>query len=125
MVVLMSMNKYGHDLMKGKFVYLSSVSGFVSFGFALLLAGLLFGPRYLRRPFNLVPLRLLGLIGYSAYLWHIPAIVIASKLPFLAQLPPAQRFPLLFFQALIATTLIAAFFYLTVEKPFLVRSRRS
>ena len=60
MVVLMSMNKYGHDLMKGKFVYLSSVSGFVSFGFALLLAGLLFGPRYLRAPFNLVPLRLLG-----------------------------------------------------------------
>jgi peptidoglycan/LPS O-acetylase OafA/YrhL len=122
-IVLWSMNRYGHDLMRGKFVYLVSVGGVTSFGFTLVLAGLLFGATWTRALFNLVPLRLLGLIGYSAYLWHIPAIFIAASLPLIRNTPSGQRFPILFVHALFVTTLIASFFYLAVEKPFLIASR--
>jgi peptidoglycan/LPS O-acetylase OafA/YrhL len=122
-LVFSSMNRYGHDILKGQFVYLASVSGVTSVGFTLVLAGLVFGAGWTRALFNSFPLRLLGLIGYSAYLWHIPVIFVASSIPWIKNIPSGQRFPVLFLHALFATTLIASFFYLAVEKPFLMASR--
>jgi peptidoglycan/LPS O-acetylase OafA/YrhL len=122
-ITLLAMNRYGHHVLKGKMIYLISLSGFISLGFALIIAGLLFGPSWTRAIFNFPPLRLFGLVGYSAYLWHIPVIFVATHIPFIGVLPPAQRFPVIFFHTAIGTLMVASFFYLTVEKPFLIRSR--
>ena len=49
---------------------------FVWFGVAwsLLLLGVLHGPHWLRAPFASVPLRLIGVVSFSAYLWHMPVL---------------------------------------------------
>lgn len=49
---------------------------FVWFGVAwsLLLLGVLHGPHWLRAPFASVPLRLVGVVSFSAYLWHMPVL---------------------------------------------------
>lgn len=49
---------------------------FVFFGLAwsAVLLAILHGPRWLRAPFTLVPMRLIGVISYSAYLWHMPVL---------------------------------------------------
>jgi peptidoglycan/LPS O-acetylase OafA/YrhL len=42
--------------------------------FALLVLGVLTGPRLLRRVFAWAPLRFIGIISYSMYVWHLPII---------------------------------------------------
>jgi len=44
-------------------------------GFGLCLAGILFGANRLRRVFEWNPLRFMGLISYSLYIWHLPLLV--------------------------------------------------
>ena len=124
LVTIVSMNHFGHHILKGKMVNLVSVSALTSLGFTLIMAGLLFGPAWTRLIFSFPTLRLLGLVGYSAYLWHIPMIFVATRIPVFAALSPAQRFPAMFIFAATATIGIASLFYLTVEKPFLLASRR-
>ncbi len=121
--VLETLNRYGHQILKGSSVNLWSVTALVSIGFSLLLAGLLFGPAWTRFLFLFPPLRLFGLVGYSAYLWHIPAIYVASQIPVVAALPPRIRFLVIASEATLVTLLLASFFYLTVEKPFLLMRR--
>lgn len=49
---------------------------FVWFGVAwsLLLLAVLHGPSWLRAPFASAPLRLIGVVSFSAYLWHMPVL---------------------------------------------------
>ena len=49
---------------------------FVFFGatWATLLLAVLHGPRWLRAPFAWAPMRLLGVVSFSAYLWHMPVL---------------------------------------------------
>jgi peptidoglycan/LPS O-acetylase OafA/YrhL len=49
-----------------------------SIGYALCLFGILCGPALLRRPFAWTPLRWLGFISFSLYIWHYPFIVYVS-----------------------------------------------
>ena len=81
-IAILAMNSYGHHINKGRMVYLVSVSSLTSLGFSLIIAGLLFGPRWTRAAFDFPPLRLFGLVGYSAYLWHIPVIFVATQITF-------------------------------------------
>ncbi|WP_165971232.1 acyltransferase family protein [Luteimonas terrae] len=41
---------------------------------ATLLLALLHGPAWLRRPFAWAPMRLVGIVSFSAYLWHMPVL---------------------------------------------------
>ena len=102
--------------------YMREIS--VSIGFILILAGLLWGGERLQARFSLAPLRLIGIIGFSAYLWHLPVITLLLRFPDIATLSPSAEFLTMLWRVSIAVVLVSAFFYLTVEKPFLLIGRR-
>ena len=49
---------------------------FLFFGvlWSVLLLAVLHGPGWLRRPFSARPIRLVGVVSFSAYLWHMPVL---------------------------------------------------
>ena len=48
----------------------------LSFGFGACIAAILYGPTSLKRPFEWAPLRWVGLISYSLYMWHLPLLIL-------------------------------------------------
>jgi len=44
-------------------------------GYGLCVTALLFGPANLRRPLEWMPVRWLGYISYSLYMWHLPILI--------------------------------------------------
>jgi peptidoglycan/LPS O-acetylase OafA/YrhL len=96
----------------------------VSIGFSLVIAGLFMGSGALRWLFGITPLRFIGIVGYSAYLWHMPLIYLINKYPAIAALPPEQRFHRVTLCTAVAVALISGIVFLAVEKPFLLLGRR-
>jgi peptidoglycan/LPS O-acetylase OafA/YrhL len=74
-----------------------------------LLLGILHGRGLMRRMLEWPPLRYLGLISYSAYLWHLKILSDVSGL----HLPP-QLGLLVFFAVVIAVSSVS---YFLIEKP--------
>jgi peptidoglycan/LPS O-acetylase OafA/YrhL len=62
----------------------------LSVGYGLCILALLFGTSQLRLPFEWAPLRGIGLISYSMYMWHLPLLGrVAAYVQFIqAALPP-------------------------------------
>lgn len=134
-VVLYAMNKVswfasqvGYDYRK----YVTDPQGRVPYylhgipfavGFTLIIAGVLFGATWLQSAFSFTPLRLIGVLGYSIYLWHLSIIIVLGTLPAVVALTPAQRFPVLLAAGAAATLLISVGSYLSIEKPFILRGR--
>jgi peptidoglycan/LPS O-acetylase OafA/YrhL len=93
-----------------------------AFGFALLLWATLLGPRWIGAPWRWKPLRALGLLTYSMYLWHWQ---VSEQVRLLTQPPwgpktTASRIALVF----VFTLVVAIGSYFLVEKPFMAMRRR-
>lgn len=86
----------------------------VGIGYGTLALAALWGSRAVRFVFELPPLRFIGLISYSLYLWHVPFI--DSILPNVGVWPLALR--------VVAAFVMAYLSYQCVERPFLKRRHR-
>ena len=86
---------------------------FVFFGlaWATVLLAVLRGPDWLRRPFCSVPLRLAGVVSFSAYLWHLP-VMAAMRWLGIADWPGGGWWTLL------AIAVAAMASYLAIERPW-------
>lgn len=86
---------------------------FVFFGvtWATLLLAVLHGPRALRAPFAWAPMRLLGIVSFSAYLWHMPVLFALRALG-------ARAWPLAGWWVFAATMGVAMASFLLVERPW-------
>ncbi len=93
-------------------------------GFSLIVAGLVLGGKWLQTCFSFFPLRFIGLIGYSIFLWHNAIIHLFITYPAIINVPLPQRFPALWGAAFCAVVLIATGSFLAIEKPFMLYGRR-
>ena len=90
-------------------------------GYGLCLFAILHGPASLRRPFEWLPLRWIGLISYSLYIWHDPFVIIfqiyfLSKFQVLGWASSTQ-YMLFVLWVLVTVFPLAITFYRWVEMP--------
>jgi peptidoglycan/LPS O-acetylase OafA/YrhL len=90
--------------------------------YAALTLGVLWAPRWLRAIFELGPLRFIGLISYSLYLWHLPILLFATR--YALALPVDFRIGFEVFVGFAVAVPVAYLSYQLVERPFLARRRR-
>jgi hypothetical protein len=74
--------------------------------------------------YTLGPARLLGLLGYSIYLWHLTIIQTVYRFASVQDARGPTRFWLLLGYTMLMVMGLSVFFYLTVEKPFIIRARQ-
>ena len=86
----------------------------VGLGYGGLMLAILWGGRWIRFPFEFAPMRIIGLVSYSLYLWHLPNI--HGDVPLFAGAPLAV--------ALAGAFLVAYLSYQFIERPFLKRRHR-
>jgi peptidoglycan/LPS O-acetylase OafA/YrhL len=91
------------------------VPGLIGLAYGTLLLAIVWGNGLIRAPFECYPLRFIGLISFSLYLWHLP--LIHPLIPALASHSLLKVWlPLAF--------VVAYLSYQLVERPFLQRQRR-
>ena len=86
---------------------------FLFFGLAWsgLLLAVLHGPRWLRAPFAWAPMRLVGIVSFSLYLWHMPVLVGLRA-------AGLSGWPLAGWWALLVSIAVAMLSYLAFERPW-------
>ena len=90
--------------------------------YAALTLGVLWAPRWLRAVFELWPLRFIGLISYSLYLWHLPILTLTKN--FAMTLPQGTRIGFEILVGVFVAIPVAYLSYQFVERPFLARRRK-
>lgn len=86
---------------------------FLFFGlvWSCLLLSVLRGPGWLRAPFAWAPVRLLGVVSFSAYLWHMPVLLGLDALG-------ARNWPLATLVVLLAVAGVSMASFLVFERPW-------
>jgi|GEM_PF-1073278 len=93
--------------------------------YGLLIGGVALGVPALRKLFGLSGLALFGVLGYSIYLVHMQLLYLFNTFPSIFYSSPGVHMAKLFFSAGTAVLICATGLYLAVERPFIIRSRRS
>lgn len=97
---------------------------FISLGFTLVLAGALFGGPWIRVALSITPLRILGILSYSIYLFHLPILHNVVQVFSGIHSTPDIKFALYLGGTLAETIVVATVVYLFIEKPFIILARR-
>src|SRR5579863_9210440 len=93
----------------------------LSFGFGACIAAILYGPPSLKRPFEWTPLRWIGLISYSLYMWHLPLLILYQSrvLPLFHISNKYLAYSTYWLWGLLVIFPFAFLSYLLVEKPWM------
>ncbi len=93
----------------------------LALGFGACIAAILYGSSGLRRMFEWKPLRWVGLISFSLYIWHLPLLVLFQTrlLPLFHISNRYVSYSLLWLWALLIIFPIAFLSYLIIEKPWM------
>jgi len=91
----------------------------ISLSFGLCVLALLFGSAWLKWPFEWSPLRWIGMISYSLYMWHLPFLLMFIKWgqPLLSGWSPEQAYGVYWIWVLLVIIPFCFLFYIWVEKP--------
>jgi len=90
-----------------------------SLSFGLCIIALLFGSTRFKRPFEWLPLRWLGMISFSLYMWHLPLlrVFMAWSQPLLRGWPPLLAYSVYWLWVLVVIIPFSFLFFTLVEKP--------
>ena len=94
----------------------------VGIGYGALVLGVLLGSRAIRAPFEASPVRFVGLISYSLYLWHVP--VLRAFKPHFTSAPLLVQSVIALAVGVFVAIPVAYVSYQLVERPFLRRRHR-
>lgn len=94
--------------------------GFAS-GFGLCMTAILFGPASLKYPFEWGPLRWVGLISYSLYIWHIPILLffMSHVLPYFQGWRHSAIYGLYWLCVLLVVFPFSYLVYRAIEQPWI------
>jgi peptidoglycan/LPS O-acetylase OafA/YrhL len=93
-------------------------------GITLILAGLVFGAPVVKSIFSLTPVRVIGIISYSAFLWHGLLLYAIERFPAIQAMTPDERLVPIIVRVVPLLLLVSIASYIFIEKPFLVTARR-
>lgn len=106
-----------------RFYYLETTT--MAVGFGLMVHGVVTARgTLLTAVFRSRPARLVGILGFAIYLWHMPLLYLYNHIGPIATLPPGWHWLWLSLAAGTATVAVGVFSFFVVEKPFVERGRR-
>jgi len=98
----------------------------LAFGFGAIIAAILYGPRVLQKPFEWAPLRWIGLISYSLYMWHLPLLILfqSQVLPLLHLTNKFAVYGTFWIWGIFVIFPFAFLSYMLIEKPWMKQGDR-